>query len=161
MRDVARQRGKPRRVFAGGDDFGVFFRVDAETAQGETQRHVRSRAQAIDAAGLALELFHAGDVTDRDDVIDELRQVRRDHNRIGAGKTRGYQGCRRRDDEIDFSCEQRLNHDGACADGDHFGVQAIFFEETFLIGDPDGRVRGRAARPGDAHALLGKARVGE
>ena len=33
-------------------------------------------------------------------------------------------------------------------------LQAILLEETFLIGDPDRRVRRRAAGPGDAHALL-------
>ena len=40
-------------------------------AECEAQSHVRSRAQTIDAAGLALELFHGRYVGQRNYVIDE------------------------------------------------------------------------------------------
>src|SRR5690348_9773480 len=67
---------------------------------------------------------------------------------------RSDQGRRRRNDEIHLTGEQRLNHYSARADGDDFGVQAISFKKTFLVGDPDRRVGRRAARPGDAHEFL-------
>ena len=34
-------------------------------------------------------------------------------------------------------------------------LRPFFLKKPFLIGDPDRRVRRRAAGPGDAHALLG------
>ena len=111
---------------------------------------------AIDAAGLALQLLNARDVADGNDVIDEERQVRGDHDRVRAGQTRRYQSRGWRDDEIHFAGEESLNYNRAGADRDYFGIQAVLLEEAFLVGDPDWSVRRRAARPRDAHALLSR-----
>ena len=106
-------------------------------------------------AGFALELLHGRNVGQRDYVVDEQRQVRRDHYRIGARQPRGHERGGGRNDEIQFSGQQRLDHDGARADGDHFRIETVLFEKAFLIGDPDRCVRRSAARPGDTHSFLG------
>src|SRR5258706_1808982 len=155
LRDVVRQGGESLGVFSGGDDLGIFFGIDAKAAQRQAQCHVRSRAQAVDATDLAFELLDGRDVSQRNNVIDEQRQIGRDHDRVGAGEARSDQRCRRRDDKIDFAGKQRLDDDGAGADVDDLRVKPILFKKAFLIGDPDRRVRRRAAGPGDAHALLG------
>ena len=54
LRDVARQRGEALGIFSRGDDFRIFFRIDAETAKREAQGHVRRRSQPVDAADLTL-----------------------------------------------------------------------------------------------------------
>src|SRR6185436_18745226 len=65
--DVVGEGGEALRIFSSGDDFGFLLGVHSQAAQGETERHVGSRAQSVDAADLAFELFDGGDAAQRYD----------------------------------------------------------------------------------------------
>ena len=56
---------------------------------------------------------------------------------VGARQPRRHERGGGRDDEIQFSGQQCLDHDGARADRDNLGLKAVLFEEAFLIGNPD------------------------
>ena len=99
-----------------------------QSAQREAQPHIRSAADAIDAADLAFELVGGSDILLRNDVIDKRTDHPQNHHGVGACKARADERGHRDRRDIDFAGEQGLRNDRAGADADDLGLDAVFLQ---------------------------------
>ena len=115
---------------------------------------MRCRADTRDADFFAAQIFGPPNVAARDDPLDAFVNDGADHHNIGAAERRADHAAAAAAEKLHIAGDQRADAASrSAADQHHFAVDAVFFEQPFVFGDPDSGVDRREGAEADADAV--------